>query len=523
MGRKSHVSVPGPKRLRSVRIEHETLPLDIKALGWVEAEYREQALEAYRGNPLIEALPDIQEPADAILSMRRGSPASPEERALSATLRKHAAMRLLSVVHPLTAHVEISQKIAIAIRLGYVNRNPLTDRQGVTARLRAMEREAAARRNHSGPAFPEGPDEAIALTVIGYAGVGKSTAVRVVLDVYPKVIVHRSYGEHGLTVIQVPWLKLTCPPDGSLRSLCIWFFLMVDRTIGTTDYTSLYVNSRATETTMQIGMAAVIDLHKIGLLAIDEIQNLREAKGDGAAHMMSYLTTLSNEMRIPVLAIGTEDAIHVLGGALRQGRRATGLGLSEFERLRKGREFDGVCGKLWEALVLRNAGEPDPNLLEKLYVLSQGITDILVKLLLVAQSNALGLGIEALDEELLQEAYDANLYLVHPFLDAIRGNKKVKQREFQQALDRLASEMGIGNGAAVAAGKPAGKPARSRKAKAGGGKTVEATGTVPSPLVAIVHAGRERGLDAYASLKEAGLVWDMVASLDFPAGPEATG
>lgn len=59
---------------------------------------------------------------------------------------------------------------------------------------------------------------------MGFSGIGKSSVVERILSLYPQVLLHKS----PVNRLQVVWIKLNCPHDGSLKTLCMDFFTKVD-------------------------------------------------------------------------------------------------------------------------------------------------------------------------------------------------------------------------------------------------------------------------------------------------------
>ena len=66
-----------------------------------KAQYREQMIPEYRGNPLIEALPEIWD-SDTVVEMLSEEPSYHDgERALDAHYRMHCIQRLFHYFQPL--------------------------------------------------------------------------------------------------------------------------------------------------------------------------------------------------------------------------------------------------------------------------------------------------------------------------------------------------------------------------------------------------------------------------------------
>ncbi len=73
-------------------------------------------------------------------------------------------------------------------------------------------------------------------------------------------------------------------------------------------------------------MARVASNQSLGVLVIDEIQNLSEAKSGGHRKMLNFFVQLINTIGLPVVLVGTYKAMSVLGSEFRQMRRGTGQG-----------------------------------------------------------------------------------------------------------------------------------------------------------------------------------------------------
>ena len=95
---------------------------------------------------------------------------------------------------------------------------------------------------------------------MGFPGIGKTSAIERILSLYPQVILHK----HPLNTLQIVWLKLNCPHDGSLKTLCMNFFLKIDSLIGT-NYYEKYGKKTNSVSSMVIRMSQVARIHSIGV------------------------------------------------------------------------------------------------------------------------------------------------------------------------------------------------------------------------------------------------------------------
>ena len=403
---------------------------------WPIAVYKPQANPDYQGNPFIEALPLIRSDAEAAKDMQQLVRVS-DGIALPAMDRMHLLGRIDNFVQPLDYHVNLARRMSIMLRQGYVHRNPARPGHAAelgqaVAEMEALIKDGSDRmlgKIKAGTRRRIGPGHS--LTLIGSSGVGKSTAAEAVLRCYSQVIIHPEMPGDLEVVQQILWLKLSVPPDGSIKALCIDFFEAIDELLGT-DYVRSYANSVSTTDKLIILMSRVAFLHGLGLLVIDEIQNLNVAKSGGAQKMMNTFKLLRDVMKVPVLSIGTPEALAILSADLQVARRNSGL--RPMERMENNYEFWFFCTSLFYAQFLRNPLVLTEAIRNQLYYLSQGIADVVVKIFVLAQHDALAAGLETIHPSMFDEVYQSSLQLLHPFLDDIRIGASADGRLFDRAL-----------------------------------------------------------------------------------------
>src|SRR5207244_4186233 len=120
------------------------------------------------------------------------------------------------------------------------------------------------------------------------------TAVEEILQLYPQVLVHSSYHGQQLSRIQIVWLKLACPFDGSIKGLCLNFFEAVDDILGTTYTRDFACGGRCTVDQLLPAMARVASIHCLGVIVIDEVQHLNASKSGGSEKMLNFFVQLIN-------------------------------------------------------------------------------------------------------------------------------------------------------------------------------------------------------------------------------------
>ncbi|MFL8939000.1 ATP-binding protein [Rossellomorea oryzaecorticis] len=377
-----------------------------------KAMYHKQEIELYDGNPLIEALPPILSYEEAFDRLSYEPKYNPLERQLSPHHRYHALMNLTRFFQPVRAHLDLQDRFSRFVRHGYVGRNPMSKNH--TEILNEFHHSL-----QGGKELITSPDIrtfASSFTLMGFSGIGKTTAIERILSLYPQLVVH----ENPINLIQIVYLKLNCPHDGSLKSLCMDFFLKIDNLLGT-NYYEKYGTRRNSISSMITRMGQIARLHCIGALIIDEIQHLLTSKDNGSEKMMNFFVTLVNEIGIPVMMIGTMKARAVLQRDFRQARRGSGQGDMVWQQMEKGEDWDIFIESMWEYQWTKNFTELTQELNDTIYEESQGITDIAVKLFALSQGRAIHTGVEKITPKLITKVAKEELQLVQPMLNALRS------------------------------------------------------------------------------------------------------
>lgn len=390
-----------------------------------KAQYREQVIPEYQGNPLIEALPEIWGGDMVVEMLSEAAAYNDGERQLDAHYRMHCIQRLFHYFQPLEQHVDIEQRISRCIRQGYINRNPITREY---ARILADGYQALTERSGYQSIRGFRPN-ASGFTIIGMSGVGKSTAVERILSLYPQCIMHSNYQNQPLPMTQLVWLKLDCPHDGSVKGLCFQFFEAVDRAMGS-EYFPKYTKSRFTVDVLMVLMTQLVNLYQIGILIIDEIQHLSLAKGGGSEKMLNFFVTLVNTIGIPVVMIGTTKAMSILQSEFRQARRGSGQGDLLWDRMKNDISWQVFVASMWRHQWTKQKMLLTNEMRDSLYEESQGIIDIAVKLYVMVQIKAIATGRDTFEAKDFHMAAVEKLGLVKPMLDALRTGDKKKLRQY---------------------------------------------------------------------------------------------
>lgn len=404
----------------------------------VNAVYKE-SFGSYKGNPFIEALPEILEPRQVVRSIKSKIDFNQSDCQASSSVRAHLISQMMGqFFYPITRHIDLEKKLSIMIRQGYVGRN-LKD-GSLNARLQnGYERLRSGKDDVI--EFPQVNSTALSLAFIGCSGSGKTTTLNKILSTYPQVIYHPKFN-----FTQIVYLRVDCPHDGSLKSLCLHFFRAIDQALDS-NYEQKYALKRHSVETLLNLMRQISNHHAIGLLVIDEIQHLSVNKSGGAEKMLNFFVTLVNTVGLPVVMVGTPKARFIFEGDFRSARRGAGFGSIFWEQLAKESNFtqdDGTLRKsewnkltdhLWKYQWLRKADLTlSEDIRDRWYELSQGVLDIVVKLYVLAQLRAIDSGLERITVKLLQNTYEEDLKPIHPMIEALQSGRADRIAQFSDLV-----------------------------------------------------------------------------------------
>ncbi|HGH0916053.1 TPA: ATP-binding protein [Bacillus cereus] len=405
-----------------------------------EANYKEQVLSEYDNNPLIEALPPIFD-EDDVLERFMVTPCITEQDKQSETnIRYHVLKRVKNFIQPLPIHFEVERRLSTLIRRGYLARNPLDktflERIRVLHQLREDEEEA---HKYIDERLNYIRSTADSLSIIGISGIGKTTAIERLLLMYPQVIKHEAYKRQPFNRTQIVWLKIDCPYDGSLSTMCKGFFKAIDDLLGTR-YLEKYGYLNRVTSTMLLHMTSLASMYGIGVLVIDEIQHLLHSKND-QEEMLNFFVTLSNTVGIPTVLIGTSKAQQLFKGNFRQARRAASDGAIIWDRMAEdGEEWEFFLETLWELQCLKTRSELTGEIKKTFYEECQGITSVAVNLFILAQERALfdeSNEDETITSRVLKKTAKEDMKIIQPMLNAIRKNDLKTMYKYEDIMINL--------------------------------------------------------------------------------------
>lgn len=252
-------------------------------------------------------------------------------------------------------------------------------------------------------------------TIIGASGIGKSSAISramTLITANQAIQVDEPY-----TKI-IPCIVVQCPFDSSVKGLLLEILRKVDDCLDSKYYTNA-LRARAT-TDMLIGSVSQVALNHIGMLIVDEIQNVVNSKNGKS--LVGVLTQLINNSGISICMVGTPESSVFFEQAMQLARRSLGL---QYGALEYGADFAQICKLLFVYQYIKNQNQITDAIIEWLYEHSGGIISIVVSLIHDAQEIAIITGKEVLNLDTLNEAYQKRLSMLHGFIEpTIKKNKK---------------------------------------------------------------------------------------------------
>lgn len=318
-------------------------------------------------------------------------------RDLDAATRLMALSDLYKLYLPSQMSVEIYSKLYLALLRSLQKKQTSLAIQQQTQNYRAIRQQS-----YSG--IIGGSDS---FTIIGASGIGKSTAISRAISLITgnKVI----EVEEPYTTI-IPCLVVQCPFDSSVKGLLLEILRKVDEYLGSKYYENA-MRVRAT-TDMLIGSVSQVALNHIGLLIVDEIQNVVNSKHGKS--LVGALTQLINNSGISVCMVGTPESALFFEQAMQLARRSLGI---QYGNMVYDAFFEDFCDVLFSYQYVRNETILTPGIMEWLYEHSAGIISVVVSLVHDAQEIAILSGKESLNLETLNMAYQQRLSLLHGYIE----------------------------------------------------------------------------------------------------------
>ena len=242
-------------------------------------------------------------------------------------------------------------------------------------------------------------------TIVGTAGIGKSASVGRAIR-----IIEDTGREMGASTT-IPCLPVQCPFDCSSKGMLLQILRAVDEVLGSKYYETA-IRARAT-IDMLIGSVSTVAMNHIGMIVVDEIQNVIGNRN--GLNLVGMLTQLINASGISICMVGVPSSLHFFEQEMHLARRSIGL---QYEPLPYDEEFTSVCKALlrYRYVKAMENDSQDSQLVPWLYEHSGGVIGIVVTLLHDAQEIAIINGEEELSLSVLNKAFRQRAGIIRGFV-----------------------------------------------------------------------------------------------------------
>lgn len=376
-------------------------------------------------NSIINQLAEMKMGKDLISEMSVLPIYNDNIRSENQAVRLIALSDLYDIYLPSEMSTEIYSKLYLALLRSLQKKN------GRTANIQRNENNKLIRQQeHNG--VIGGSDS---FTIVGCSGIGKSSAINRAIDLIT---------ENGVIETQNPYTKIIpcvvvqCPFDCSTKGLLLEILRKVDEILGS-NYYSKSLKGRIT-TDMLIGTVSQISLNHIGMIIVDEIQNVANSKN--GTSLVGMLTQLINNSGISICMVGTPESTVFFEQAMQLARRSLGL---HYSILEYNQYFYDFCKTLYSYQYTKNKTEITDSIVQWLYEHSGGIISVVVSLIHDAQEIAILNGIEQLNIVTLNEAYKKRLSMLHTYIEPTITRKsqtsaKVRKSKIYATEDETATD-----------------------------------------------------------------------------------
>lgn len=342
---------------------------------------------------IINVLPRMKSGDSLITALEVLPGYNPEICKGDASVRLMALSDLYKVYIPSQMSLEIYSKLYLALLRSMQKKGTKLAVQQQNQNYRAIMQQ-----EYSG--IMGGSDS---FTIIGTSGIGKSSAISRAINLITENRVIEA--DNPYTHV-VPSVIVQCPFDSSVKGLLLEVLRKVDEVLDSKYYQNA-LRARAT-TDMLIGSVSQVALNHIGMLVVDEIQNVANSKNGKS--LIGALTQLINNSGISICMVGTPESSRFFESAMQLARRSVGL---QYTTMSYDIYFQEFCKVIFRYQYVKQRTEITDGIIAWLYEHSAGIISVVVALIHDAQEIAILNGKEILNLESLNAAYQQRLSLLH--------------------------------------------------------------------------------------------------------------
>lgn len=392
-----------------------------------DAEYEKLESPDFAGNPLIEAI-GIGYSFELFNMALVGT--KPISRKVALKLSKNERESLLIGLRqrffvPNENHYSLYKIIKNSMLAGYSKRNPF-----IKNPIKEIKRSYKDLLN-----FTEDLDlttNSLGSLFIGPSGIGKSTLLNKIMSLYPFGIRHDLEGLDPF--IQIPFIKLECPKDSSIKELCVDFLELLDKNLQTKYKNQYFKGNRTSVYELVNAMGKLTVSHQIGVIFIDEIQKLIKSPRANKNDLLMFFTKLNNTLNIPIIIIGTPDITALIETDYSLMRRWSGEGATRWNRLAQNEDWDIFIQSLFKYQYTDGFVECDQQMSDYFYEVSQGLIDVAIRLFIGAQRQAFESDNPDISFRILNKVKKSKFWLEDKAIEEIRKPKRFQNSNYSELM-----------------------------------------------------------------------------------------
>lgn len=236
------------------------------------------------------------------------------------------------------------------------------------------------------------------LLVIGDSNNGKTTLIRRFYDLYGEP--HVDSHSNGIR----PIILAEAPPSANEKEL---YVSLLER---------FYVPYRPTDSLVKLRYQTIhlFKEYKVKMLIIDEFHSLLVGTPRLQRQVMNAIKMLCNELQIPIIGVGTRDAIRVLHT---DPQHASRFDVAELPTWKLDHKFQQLLFQFQSVLPLKNCSNlQDPALAAKIHTISGGNLGNVHRLLVACTVEAITSGTEQITLAIIEK---------HSWVQPTQGLRKI--------------------------------------------------------------------------------------------------
>lgn len=399
-----------------------------------------EAVEAYRGNQLIEACGPILSPTEITQNLAN-IPSFPEQvQSIPFHVRKHNVASIWGLYMPTLEGVRLAETLDLMIRQGYARCRP-----GTPDFWKKLYKD-------QNPIL-----KPISAAVVGISGVGKSVAIENALRIYPQCVDHEKFSGFASPFRQLIWLKVDAPESGKLVDLAANLMLALGAAVGTNEFEDELHRRNKRGPDMFRSWLKIAAKYALGLLVVDEIQNLfkqapikarRSNQSNRYSRLelriiedeaLKHILTAQNTWGIPIVVAGTPDGVESFNTRMSTIQRLMTCGFHKFQHISNPDDrtysqsiFPVLSKYQWVSRKL----PPSQEFAGLVHKLSGGVPRIYTALWVAAHRYAFDGNRDELTFKDFEAGFHYYLQPLAPAVEALLSNDPIKLARYEDALPK---------------------------------------------------------------------------------------